>query len=93
LKIFIGALEAAARHSGAGGGASAQAIGQSSAEQREIFCIGGSAGIGKRSHMVGQNDKRREPALAEEKCREETQPTLFRNIRRFAQLYILARSC
>jgi hypothetical protein len=45
--------------------------------QREIFFIGRSVGIGKRPRMVGENDKRGESTLAEEKCSQETRGALF----------------
>ena len=54
----------ALRHSGAGGGSTAQDIGKSPTKQRQILCLGGSVGIDKRARMVGENDKHSEFALA-----------------------------
>ena len=67
----MGVELSAVRHSRVGGGASAKAVGKSSAEQRKIFCIRRNAGIGKRPRVAGENDKCGESALAEEKRSQE----------------------
>jgi hypothetical protein len=59
----------AARHSGAGVGAAAQAAEQSTAEQRQISCVDGSIGVGKRpraaagAHWQRKNAAKKQEAL------------------------------
>src|ERR1039458_1366848 len=50
---------------------SAQAVGQSSGQQRQILCHAGTAGTGQRPDVAGQSHECTKPALAKEKCRQE----------------------
>ena len=50
---------------------------KSSAEQRQIFCLGGSVGVYKGPSVAGENDKRGEPALAAQERGKEATASLF----------------
>jgi hypothetical protein len=43
---------------------------ESTGEQRQILCHGGTAGTGQRSDMARQGDEHVETALANEECRQ-----------------------